>query len=81
MQECCQLRDLHDREFDKITRITEEQIKILKDASEEVLLFQNFYKGVGSAADDKVCIYMTDLQVQELMETEDMLEKYTKFYK
>ncbi|KAG8270576.1 hypothetical protein J6590_082858 [Homalodisca vitripennis] len=77
--ECCELKNRYDEEFKRISTITEEKIRILKNASEEVLLFQKFYRGVG-AGDDKVCLYMTDIQVQELMETEQMLEQYSKFY-
>uniref|UniRef100_A0A1B6IIU0 Uncharacterized protein n=2 Tax=Homalodisca liturata TaxID=320908 RepID=A0A1B6IIU0_9HEMI len=79
IQECCELKNRYDEEFKRISTITEEKIRILKNASEEVLLFQKFYRGVG-AGDDKVCLYMTDIQVQELMETEQMLEQYSKFY-
>uniref|UniRef100_A0A1B6G342 ETS domain-containing protein n=1 Tax=Cuerna arida TaxID=1464854 RepID=A0A1B6G342_9HEMI len=79
IQECCELKNRYDEEFKRISTITEEKIRILKNASEEVMVFQKFYRGVG-AGDDKVCLYMTDIQVQELMETEQMLEQYSKFY-
>uniref|UniRef100_A0A1B6M0Z1 Uncharacterized protein n=2 Tax=Graphocephala atropunctata TaxID=36148 RepID=A0A1B6M0Z1_9HEMI len=79
LEECCQLKIRYDEELKRIRTITEEKIRILKNASDEVLLFQKFYRGVG-AGDDQVCLYMTDIQVQELMETEQMLEQYSKFY-
>jgi len=79
LDQCRAVKMQYDQELKRIQEITEGKIRILREASEEVLLFQKFYKGVGARDDND--LYMTDIQVQELMETEEMLEQYRQFYK
>jgi len=79
IEECRNLKNLHDQEIKRITAINEEKIRVLKKASEEVVWFQQFYKGVGDESDE-VCLYMTEEQVQELQETEDLLDSYSTMY-
>lgn len=79
MQECEALKFRYVEEHERLKRQIEKQIRQLKEASEEVLLFQKYYRGV-RATDDSACLY-SDVQVQELIETEQMLESYSKFYR
>ncbi|XP_054260921.1 uncharacterized protein LOC128985456 isoform X2 [Macrosteles quadrilineatus] len=78
LNQCRSVKEQFDLELKRIEEITEAKIRILRDAEEEVLLFQKFYKGVG--AQDDTEMYLTEIQVQELMETEEMLEKYKEMY-
>lgn len=73
------LKNRFDMQLDEITKTTEQKVMALKQACDEVMSFQKFYKGVG-ATDEEVCMYMTDIQVEELMETEEMLERYSQYY-
>lgn len=80
LQECVHLKNQFDEQLEQIKRSTEHSVLTLKRACDEVLSFQKFYKGVG-ATDRAVCMYMSDIQVEELMETEEMLDRYPKYYK
>lgn len=79
VEEVRSLRAQHQRRFDEEERASYEKIEALKKASAEVLAFEKFYQGLDNEKEDNAA-FLSDIEIQELMETEIMLEQYDRYY-
>lgn len=72
----------YENEFEKEERISRERINALKTASEEVLAFEKYYQGLDGDKPfrNRNSILLTDTEIEELIETECMLEQYDRYY-
>lgn len=82
MRDVCCLRRRFDERLKMAEAETQEYISALNAATDEVLTFHKFYQDLDSANNNtSSSMYLSDKQIQELVETEYMLELYSKFYK
>lgn len=70
----------HQKRLENEERASFEKIEALKKASAEVLAFEKFYQGLDNDKKDNA-VFLSDIEIQELMETEIMLEQYDRYYK
>lgn len=81
LQEVCALRKQYELRIQAAESETNEYVAALNAATNEVLTFHKFYQGLDTENNNATSsMYFTDLQFQELVETEHMLELYSKFY-
>lgn len=79
MEELRRLQGEHQKRLENEELASFEKIEALKKASAEVLAFEKFYQGLDNDKNDNA-VFLSDIEIQELMETEIMLEQYDKYY-
>lgn len=79
MEELRRLQGEYQKRLENEELASFEKIDALKKASAEVLAFEKFYQGLDNDKKDNA-VFLSDIEIQELMETEIMLEQYDKYY-
>lgn len=69
------------RRMDEMQEMARAKHTALKQASEEVKQFHEFYPNEDEKnGDTKSLVYLTDMEVQEILEVEEMLLSFPAFY-
>lgn len=71
------------RRRDQLTETARFQMEALRKAGDEVRQFHEFYpnkKGINGNHDANAVIYLTETEVQEILEVEKMLIRFESFY-
>uniref|UniRef100_A0A1B6E0K9 Uncharacterized protein n=1 Tax=Clastoptera arizonana TaxID=38151 RepID=A0A1B6E0K9_9HEMI len=80
IQEVNNLRNKYEMEFNREENISRMCIASLKAASEEVFAFEKFYQGLDDNNPEGSSVLLTKTEIKELMETENMLNVYERYY-
>lgn len=71
------------RRRDELTENARLKMEALRKAGDEVRQFHEFYpnkKGANGTHDANAVIYLTEMEVQEIIEVEKMLIRFESFY-